>query len=217
MGRMVRSCFQSILKLVNSVIGMLGIAMILYSLWLIRVWQRQMDEFPFVDFDNPVPWFIYTSLGLGIALCVITCSGHVAAETTNGCCLYLYMLFVFLLIMVEAAVTVDVFINRDWEGDFPEDPSGSFDQFKAFVRLNFNICKWIGLSIVTVQGLCLLLAMILKALGPDQYYDSDDEYTTDRVPLLPNSAHPPTYVVGDPVYGSNSASWGIRINDKTNR
>ncbi|XP_062107341.1 tetraspanin-19 isoform X2 [Humulus lupulus] len=182
MGRMVRSCFQSILKLVNSVIGMLGIAMILYSLWLIRVWQRQMDEFPFVDFDNPVPWFIYTSLGLGIALCVITCSGHVAAETTNGCCLYLYMLFVFLLIMVEAAVTVDVFINRDWEG-----------------------------------GLCLLLAMILKALGPDQYYDSDDEYTTDRVPLLPNSAHPPTYVVGDPVYGSNSASWGIRINDKTNR
>ena len=33
--------------------------------------------------------FIYTFLGLGVALCVITCSGHVAAETANGCCLYL--------------------------------------------------------------------------------------------------------------------------------
>jgi len=28
-------------------------------------------------------------LGLGVAFCVITCLGHVAAETANGCCLYL--------------------------------------------------------------------------------------------------------------------------------
>lgn len=96
-----------------------------------------------------------------------------------------YMFFVFLLLMLEAAVTADVFLNRDWEEvtfkfmyllsywvndllnmqtihlvmliqfnvnqDFPEDPSGSFDQFKDFVRLNFHICKLIGLSIVTVQ------------------------------------------------------------------
>ncbi|PON87830.1 hypothetical protein TorRG33x02_163750 [Trema orientale] len=141
MARMVKSCIQSILKLVNSVMGMLGIAMILYALWLIRVWQRKMDDhFPFGDSDNPAPWFIYTFLGLGITLCVITCSGHIAAATAN--------------------------------------------------------------------------AMILKALGPDQYYDSDDDYTTDRVPLLQNSAHPPSYVVGDPVYGSKSATWSIRINDK---
>lgn len=33
--------------------------------------------------------FIYTFLGLGVTFCVITCSGHVAAETANGCCLYL--------------------------------------------------------------------------------------------------------------------------------
>lgn len=33
--------------------------------------------------------FIYTILGLGISLCFITCSGHIAAETANGCCLYI--------------------------------------------------------------------------------------------------------------------------------
>lgn len=49
--------------------------------------------------------------------------------------------------------------------------------------------------------------MVLKALGPHQYYDSDDDYLPDRAPLLQNSGHPPSYVVGDP-------AWSIKINDK---
>ncbi|KAF5458446.1 hypothetical protein F2P56_022473 [Juglans regia] len=115
MARIVRSCMQSILKLVNSLIGMVGMAMILYALWMITVWQRHMGEFPFDGSDHPAPWFIYTFLGLGITLCVITCTGHIAAETANGCCLYIYMLFVFLLLMLEAGVTADIFLNRNWE------------------------------------------------------------------------------------------------------
>ncbi|GAV70435.1 Tetraspannin domain-containing protein [Cephalotus follicularis] len=202
MGRMLRSCMQSMLKLVNSVMGMVGIAMILYSMWLIRVWQIQMGDSPFDDSDYPPPWFIYTFLGLGVTLCVITCSGHFAAETANGCCLYLYMLFIFLLLMLEAGVTADVFLNRNWEEDFPEDPSGSFNNFKDFIRSNFQMCKSIGMSIVSVQGLSFLLALVLKALGPHQYYDSDDDYVPERVPLLKNAVHPPAYVVGDSVYGS---------------
>ncbi|TXG55186.1 hypothetical protein EZV62_020442 [Acer yangbiense] len=235
---MIRSCMQSLLKMVNSVIGMVGLAMILYALWLIRVWEIHMGHFPSAG-DHPVPWicgdnleigsvimiqlkirniytimFIYTFFGLGVILCVITCSGHIAAETANGCCLYLYMFFVIVLLMLEAGVTADVFFNPDWEEDFPEDPSGSFTQFKEFIRSNFEICKWIGLSIVSVQGVSFLLALMLKALGPHQYYDSDDEYAPDRVPLLKNAVHPPTYVVGDPVCGSRTDAWTIRVNDK---
>ncbi|KAH9792584.1 tetraspanin-19 [Citrus sinensis] len=196
---------------------MVGIAMIMYALWLIRVWQRQMDDFPLGD-DDPVPWFIYTFLGLGVALCVITCSGHIGAETANGCCLYLYMFFVFLFIILEAGVAADVFLNREWEEDFPEDPSGSFTQFKDFIRSNFQFCKWIGLSIVFVQGLSFILAVILKTLGPQRYYDSDDDCDpgTDRVPLLRDVVHPPTYVVGDPVYGPRNDAWPIRVDEKAN-
>ncbi|RDY03715.1 Tetraspanin-19, partial [Mucuna pruriens] len=191
MVRVLRSCIQSILKMVNSVIGMAGLAMILYAAWMVRVWQRQMGELPFGhDSNYPAP-FIYTFLGLGVAFSVITCLGHVAAETANGCCLYLYMVFVVLLLMLEAAVTFDVFLNQDWEKDFPQDPSGTFDQFKNFIRSNYEMCKWVGLSLVSVQGLSVLLAMILKALGPHQCYDSDDEYAPDRVPLLKNA--PPQY------------------------
>ncbi|KAJ4831657.1 hypothetical protein Tsubulata_041532 [Turnera subulata] len=210
MVRLVRSCIQSILKLVNAVMGMVGIAMVLYAAWLIRVWQREMGHLPFDDDSDDGflgPWFIYTFLGLGITLCLITCLGHAAAETANGCCLYLYMFFVFLLLMLEAGVTADVFLNRDWEKDFPEDPSGGFNKFKNFIRTNFEICKWIGLSIVSVQGLSFLLAMIVKALGPHEYYDSDDEYDPVRVPLVRDAMHP-TYVVGNPVIGSRNDTWG---------
>ncbi|XP_050208226.1 tetraspanin-19 [Mercurialis annua] len=218
MGRVMRSCIQSILKLLNSLIGMIGLAMMLYGVWLIRVWQREMGDLPFDDdSDDFAPWFIYTFLGLGAVLCVITCVGHVAAETASGCCLYLYMLFVFVLFMLEAGVTADVFLNRDWEKDFPKDPTGSFDQFKDFIRTNFEICKWIGLSVVSLQGLSFLLALILKALGPHQYYNSDDEFAPDRAPLLNNAVIPPPYVVGSPVVGSRSDAWSIRINDKVNQ
>eukprot|EP00249_Psilotum_nudum_P011953 c23486_g3_i2 orf=363-914(+) len=35
----------------------------------------------------PAPWFIYCFLGIGIAVCLITCFGRIAIETNNGCCL----------------------------------------------------------------------------------------------------------------------------------
>ncbi|XP_020676530.1 tetraspanin-19-like [Dendrobium catenatum] len=87
MAEWARACFQSTLKIVNSVIGLVGMAMILYSLWMVRAWFREMSELsPGFSGSNP-PWFIFTFLGLGIFLCVITCSGHIAAETINGHCL----------------------------------------------------------------------------------------------------------------------------------
>ncbi|CAN0915000.1 TOM2AH3 [Linum grandiflorum] len=216
MTRVMRSCVQSILKLVNSVGGMVGLGMVLYAVWLIRAWQRETGEFPFGDFDNfSAPWFIYTFLGLGAALCVITCFGHVSAEIANGCCLYLYMMFMFLLIMLEAAVTVDVFLNRDWEKDFPNDPSGCFDRFKSFIRSHFEICKWVGLSIVAVQALSFLLAMVLKGLGPHRYYyDSNDDFIPERAPLLRNPVYQPGYVVGNPILAPRTDPWNSRVNDK---
>ncbi|KAG1359560.1 Tetraspanin-19 [Cocos nucifera] len=183
MGRMLRSFLQSVLKLVNSVIGMAGMGMILYSLWMMRVWYKQSG-----GLASSPPWFVYTFLGLGIFLCLITCSGHIAAETASGHCLSCYMIFVFLLVMLEAAVTADIFLNQNWEEDFPEDPTGKFDELKDFVRSNFEMCKWIGLLVVAAQALSIFLAMVLRALGPDHgsYYDSDDDIVPARLPLLRN-------------------------------
>lgn len=194
MSRTARSCTQSLLKAVNYGLGMFGVAMILYALWMFRVWLRNRES------DHaPTPWFTYTVLGLGILMCLITYSGHVAAETASGCCLYTYMVFVFLLFVLEAAVTADVFLNSHWEEDFPEDPTENLDKLKDFIKDNFDMCKWIGFTVVALQGTSILLAIILKALGPHpvMYYESDDDYLPDREPLLKNYVPTQSFVVSD--------------------
>ena len=57
MARFVKSFLQSMLKLVNLVMGMVGLTMILYGLWMMRVWQRDMDGFSSDDHKPPhFPW-----------------------------------------------------------------------------------------------------------------------------------------------------------------
>jgi len=216
-----RCCLQSTLKIVNSILTMVGLAMVLYSLWMLNKWNSQENVLrpgsslagrPFlglgssfghmyISADLPPPWFIYTFLGMGIFLCFITCSGHVAAETANGHCLSCYMLFVGLLLITEAGVTADVFFNKNWEEDFPDDPTGQFDQVKNFLRENFDICKWVGLTVLILQVLSVLLAMILRAVGPfnGNDDDSDDDYVPSRLDLrqpflkssIPQTTAPP--------------------------
>ncbi|XP_068639935.1 tetraspanin-19-like [Aristolochia californica] len=214
MGQILRSCLQSLLKLVNSFIGMVGVGMILYSLWMIRVWYKNLDG----DSDSQIPWFIYTFLGLGVSICVIACSGHIAAETANGHCLSCYMVLIFVLILLEAAVTADIFLNDNWEEDFPEDVTGRLHEVKKFVKSNFDICKWIGSLVVATQGLSIILAMILRALGPYQrrYYDSDDEYTPATAPLLIDRVQSPPYGI-NPSYPANNDPWNARVYEKANR
>uniref|UniRef100_A0A453DGX3 Uncharacterized protein n=1 Tax=Aegilops tauschii subsp. strangulata TaxID=200361 RepID=A0A453DGX3_AEGTS len=77
----VRSCVQTALKAANSVVGLAGMAVILYALWVLRAWSQQAAG------HLPAPWFIYTLLSLGIIMCLLTCSGHIAAETANSPCL----------------------------------------------------------------------------------------------------------------------------------
>ncbi|KAG6751275.1 hypothetical protein POTOM_045800 [Populus tomentosa] len=65
-----------------------------------------------------------------------------------------------------------------------------------------------------LQGLSFLVAMILKAIGPHPSYDSDDDYASDRAPLLKDDVHPPPYVVGNPVMGSRNNAWSVRVTEK---
>ncbi|KAL5215944.1 hypothetical protein ABZP36_007345 [Zizania latifolia] len=111
-GRLLRSCVQTALKAVNSVLGLAGMAVILYALWMLRAWDRQVAE---LHYHLPVPWFIYTFLGMGVFLCLLICSGHIAAETANSHCLSCYTIFLFFIIILEGAITTDVFLNSSWE------------------------------------------------------------------------------------------------------
>lgn len=149
-----RACLQSSLKILNSVMGLFGMALILYSLWMIRACFPKPGDFShqgFSDSSSAPSWFIYIFLGLGIFLCVLTCSGHIAAETASSHSLSCYAAVIFLLLILEAAIAGDVLLNRNWEEDFPRDPTGNFDQLKDFVRKNSGLCELTGLMFVAVQ------------------------------------------------------------------
>lgn len=202
MARIMRSCLQSLMKWVNYVVGMVGVAMILYGFWMVRVWQRDRDSGS--TFYSTAPWFIYAFLGMGVILCLITWIGRVAADTANGCCLSCYMFIMCLLILIEIMVTADVLLNSDWEKDLPEDPTGRFSDFEDFVKSNYDVFKWIGLLILLAQGLSILLTVVLRTprprRGPD--FDDNDEYPQTKLPLLGHAPPPPPYAVAPPAFAS---------------
>ncbi|XP_021825861.1 tetraspanin-19-like isoform X2 [Prunus avium] len=177
MATIARICLQSLLKLVNSVLGMVGIAMVLYGLWMVRVWLRDMDSSSVDQYNAAAaaaPWFICTFLGAGVFLCAITCIGYLAAKFAH-----------------------DILLNSDWEKDLPYDPTGKFHDFKDFVKSNFDMFKWIGLLIVLAQGFSILLALALKSVEPNQgsSYDSDEECPPARLPLINPNVEPLEYIV----------------------
>ncbi|CAD6259050.1 unnamed protein product [Miscanthus lutarioriparius] len=102
----------------------------------------------------------------------------------------------------------------------PLTTSGKFEDFKDFVRSNFEICEWVGLSVVAAQfsGVINHSGMVLRTLGPDREtdYDSDDDTTVPaRLPLLRNQAqHGSDYA--EPNTSRRSDSWKLRILDKVN-
>ncbi|KAJ6707045.1 TETRASPANIN [Salix viminalis] len=213
MAGIARTCLQSILKIVNSTLGLVGIAMVIYGLWMGRVWQRDMQDSSFDDFDSSAPWFIYTFLSIGVTLCLITCLGHISADCSNGFFLSCYLEIIFVLLLLETLIAADILLNSDWEKDLPEDPTGRLHDFREFVESNFDFFKWIGMFIIISQGFSMLLAMALGALGPnnESNYEIDEEHPPARLPLINHHLQQPPYVVGEPRFAGKSDAWNVRI------
>ncbi|KAK8486692.1 hypothetical protein V6N11_069055 [Hibiscus sabdariffa] len=170
--------------------------------------------------ELPAPWFIYSFMGIGIALCCVTLIGCIAAESVNGCCLCFYTLLKIVFVLIEAALVAFIAIDRRWEKDLPFDPTGELDSFRSFVEDNIDICKWVGLGVVIIQALALLVAIMLRAMvsarGRDIEEEDDYESVRGRTwePFLnPQSSYSSTSAKGDG-RGTQSNMWGSRIREK---
>lgn len=168
----------------------------------------------------PSPWFIYFFMGFGVLLCCITCIGHIAAEAYSGCCLCFYTLLKTLLILLEVALAAFIAFDHHWEWDLPYDPTGELDSLRSFIEANFDICKWVFISVVVIQASSLLLALILRAVVSNGRldYDSEDEYDVSRgrkrEPLLnPQLGQSSGSTKGD-VKGTHSDMWSSRMREK---
>ncbi|EEF43255.1 conserved hypothetical protein [Ricinus communis] len=221
MASVAKTLLRSILKMLNSVMAIVGIAMILYGLWMVRVWQRDMEESSSSDtYDSSALWYIHydSSALFSSGSFFVYAETHFIVDIFVLLSIFSFLgartLLAFLRnIAVELAVGADILLNSDWEKDLPEDPTGRFHDFKEFVKSNFDVFKWIGLLIVLAQGSSILLAMALRATGLnyEPNYDSDDEYPPGRLPLINHHLQPSPYGVGDPGLASKNDAWKVRI------
>ncbi|KAK1308772.1 Tetraspanin-18 [Acorus calamus] len=163
----------------------------------------------------PAPWFIYSFMGVGVMVCLITFIGHVAAEAVNGCCLCFYTLLTSILISLEAALVGYLILDKNWEKDLPLDPTGELARLRIFIEDNFDICRWIGISLVSIQALTLLLALILRAMisSTREEWDSDDDYCVIRRPLIISGGQNPPLTSMD-AKGIRSDIWSTRMREK---
>lgn len=169
----------------------------------------------------PTAWFLYVFIGVGVVITLITCSGCIAASTTNGCCLSCYSFFVGLFMIVELGLAAFIFFYESWQDVIPEDSTGELDSIEDFIEDKFDILKWVALGVIILQAFAVFLAVILRALGTEARtdYDSDDEYITmrsSRQPLLnrQTATGPGTNVAGSENQSARTDAWSKRMREK---
>ncbi|XP_061359740.1 tobamovirus multiplication protein 2A-like [Gastrolobium bilobum] len=223
-----RGCWECLLKLLNFLMTLAGLAMVGYGIYLLVAYSKVSDSTLTVStvgddqtlvqlgrpmlmaaslsdniFDDlPKAWFIYLFIGIGVILFVISCFGCIGAVTRNGCCLSFYSVLVVLLILVELGCAAFIFFDKSWKEEIPTDKTGDFDMIYQFLRGNWNIVKWVALGIVIFEALLFVLALIVRAANRPADYDSDEEFVPRqqvRQPLLNRPAGPAT---GVPVAGT---------------
>ncbi|KAG4390870.1 hypothetical protein GLYMA_05G070266v4 [Glycine max] len=133
-----RGCWECLLKLLNFILTLAGLAMVGYGIYLFVEYNKTPDNTltvgddqtlvqlgrpmlvavslsnSFLD-DLPKAWFIYLFIGIGAVLFVISCFGCIAALTRNGCCLSFYSVLVLLLILVELGCAAFIFFDKSWK------------------------------------------------------------------------------------------------------
>ncbi|GAB2273636.1 Tobamovirus multiplication protein 2A [Dionaea muscipula] len=225
-----RGFLECILKILNFLVTLVGLAMVGYAIYLFVVYKQSTDlglsnsmaignenemlqlgrpllmsvglSSSFWD-DLPKAWFLLVFAGVGIILFVISCFGCIGASTRNGCCLTCYAVFVVLLILIELGFAAFIYFDNSWRDDIPTDKTGDFYMIYDFLKEHWDIVKWVALGLVALEALLFLLAVVVRATNRPQEYDSDDEFINPRQSVrqpLINKPAPPT--AGVPVAGT---------------
>ncbi|KAK3032175.1 hypothetical protein RJ639_035000 [Escallonia herrerae] len=104
--------------------------------------------------------------------------------------------------------------------DLPFDPTGQLDSLRSFIQANVDVFKWVGISVVIMQALSLLFAMVLRALvSAHQRVDHDIEEDYDdsgriREPLLNSHSGQTSGLVKGDGKGAHSDIWSSRMREK---
>ncbi|KAK2985046.1 hypothetical protein RJ640_016966 [Escallonia rubra] len=175
-----RGCLEWLLKLLNFLLTLVGLAMVGYGIYLFVEYKSassgdaisispSSDEL--VQLGRPMmmavslsssildsfpkAWFIYLFAGIGVILFVVSCFGCIGAATRNGCCLSCptqYSVLVILLILVELGFAAFIFFDKSWKDEIPTDKTGDFDMIYDFLEEHWKIVKWVALGAVILES-----------------------------------------------------------------
>ncbi|KAG5528150.1 hypothetical protein RHGRI_028927 [Rhododendron griersonianum] len=177
----VKGCVQLFLKLVNSVMGIVGISMILYSVWMVRVWQRDMEGSSSDFHNHSIPWAKYM---VTIFLLLLVETALISDIILNS--------------DWEKDLPEDPTGRFD---DFEDFVESNFDTCK-WIGLLIVLAQGCSILLATV------LKTLEKDTG--KHYDSDDDYAVHRLPFVNNSVYPFPYTVADFPLPSKSETWMLR-------
>ncbi|XP_010940676.1 tetraspanin-18 isoform X2 [Elaeis guineensis] len=209
-----RSCLAFLVKFFSFLQAFVGVSILIYSVWVLNSWNREGLG---LDVEGlPAPWFICSMMAVGVLLCLVAFTGHVAAEVVNGCCLCCFAVLITILILLEAALVGVLVLDKHWEEDLPFDSTGELKRLCAFIKENMDICKWVALTVTVIQALSLLLAVLLRAMVPAGRvdYDGDEDFIVARRPLLSpqgGATYPTTSGEGK---GFHSDFWSSQLRQK---
>ncbi|XP_050266033.1 tetraspanin-19-like isoform X1 [Quercus robur] len=162
-----RRCFlHNSIRAVNLIVNICGVGMIIYSLWLLKKWQDGVAYLPSVSL-LPRPWFIYTCLGVGIAVCLSTLAGCMVANCISNYTLCIYIVSICSLLFLEVAVLVTIFFKMDWAEELAKYIDENHTEFKTFVLFHLRMCRSILIMILVPQLCVIVLAIILWAIGTE--------------------------------------------------
>ncbi|XP_057504952.1 tetraspanin-18-like [Actinidia eriantha] len=135
-------------RVVNVIVNVFGMGMIIYSLWLLKMWIQGVDRLPAPN-ELPRPWFIHVCLGVGIIVCMSTLSGHMVANCISKSVLGVYIVSIFSLLLIQVGMIVAVLFRINWDGEIMRYIDGRHNKFKEFSSLphshlsldfNFSSC-----------------------------------------------------------------------------
>ncbi|CAK9134159.1 unnamed protein product [Ilex paraguariensis] len=208
--RTTRRCCHTflafILKFVNFLQTFVGLSIVIYSAYMLNQWHNNHSQSPVHLPPSPdFPDAILSNFDAVKGPDHVT-PLNLAANVVSG--------LEFNVQNLPAPWFIYAFMGVGVV-DLPFDPTGELYRIRAFIENNVEVCKWVGISLVVIQVLSLLLAMILRAMVSIRREDSDIEGGYDvsnRTPLL-NPQLSQTY---GSIKGirTHSDSWSSRMREK---
>ncbi|KZV51729.1 hypothetical protein F511_11417 [Dorcoceras hygrometricum] len=198
-----KSFWECLLKVLNFLFVLGGLAMIGYGVYLFVVYKTGAST----GSEPPAapPSMELVQLGRPLLL-TVSLADNIFDKLPKAC----------------FGVAAFILFDRNWQEDIPADRTGNFDMMHQFLEQHWKVIRWVALGIVIFEAVVFSLALVVRAANRPSDNDSDDEYIAGprqqiRQQLINKQSGPAT---GGPATGSldqrpsRNDAWSTRMREK---